>query len=253
MRRFLLFLVCLFSFVFVGCKAKELISHAAISHDVQSRGVTDVIKTASEEKYSAPADGHLTGTQIENFIKIRQRAKVIEDVAHREIVERGKKPGQDVSLTDVMQAAQSAALLSTADVRASQELGFNSTEYEWVKQQVIDASSAAVADQNLAGGQKLAAAERADLQQHLDDAPDENSKKTYAGLIADSEKNQKDAEAAVEPQSATVIYNKELLAKYEDAGRPLMELMLSGTGHEEEIQKAMSETKKVLEGAPKAP
>ena len=253
MRRPFLLLVCLLSFVFAACKAKNLLTHAALSHDVGSRGLVDVLKTASEEKYQAPADGHLTGTQIENFIKIRQRAKLIENVAHREIEERAKKSGGQTSLTDIIQAGRIVGLLSTADVRASQELGFNSAEYEWVKQQVIDASSAAVADQSLIAGHKIAAAERADLKKHYDDAPDEESKKIYAGMIADSEKNEKEAETAGDPQTPAVVYNKQLLAKYEDAGRPLMELILSGTGHEEEIQKAIADTKKAMESAPKTP
>ena len=68
---------------------------------------------------------------------------------------------------------------------------------------------------------------------------------------ADSEKNQKEAETAGDPQTPAVMYNKVLLAKYEDAGRPLMELMLSGTGHEDEIQKGIADMKKAMEGAPK--
>jgi hypothetical protein len=252
MRRSLVLLVCLLSFVFVGCKAKELLSHAVTSHDIGSRGLTDVLKTATESKYQAPADGHLTSTQVENFIKIRARAKVIENVAHREIEERAKKPAGQPSLTDIIQAGRIVGLLSTADIRASQELGLNSAEYEWVKQQVIDASMASVADQGLVAGRKIASDERVDLKKHYDDAPDGESKKIYAGLIADSEKNEKAAETAGEPQTPAVMYNKVLLAKYEDAGRPLMELMLSGTGHEDEIQKGITDMKKAMEGAPKA-
>ena len=231
-----------------------MLGQVAASRDVGARGLSDVIKTAAEEKYNPPADGRLTDTQIENFIKIRTRAKVIENVAHREIEERAKKSaGKENSLSDVIQAGRIIGLLSTADVRASQELGFNSAEYEWVKQQVIDASSAAIADQSLIAGRKIAADERADLKKHYDDAPDEDSKKIYAGLIADSEKNEKDAETAGEPQSPAVVYNKQLLAKHEDAVRPLMELILSGTGHEEEIQKAIAASKNAITGAQKAP
>lgn len=36
------------------------------------------------------------------------------------------------------------------------------------------------------------------------------------------------------------------------AERPLMELMLSGTGHEDEIQKGFSDMKKAMEGTPTA-
>lgn len=244
--------VCLLSTVLASCKARSIV--AAVSHNVTSHTLSNVVKTAAEAKYTPPADGRLTGTQIENFIKIRARAKVIENVAHREIEERAKKSeGKQPSLTDVMQAGRIVGILSTADIRASQELGFNSAEYEWVKQQMIDASSAAIADQSLVAGRKIAADNRADLQKHYDDAPDEESKKIYAGMIADSEKSEKDAETAGEPQSPAVVYNKELLAKYEDAARPMMELILSGTGHEDEIQKALTDAKNAMTGAPKTP
>ena len=204
-RRAFVLAVCLLSSVFGGCKVKSVISQAAVSHDIGARGLTDVLKTADEAKYTPPADGRLTGTQIENFIKIRKRAKVIENVAHREIEERAKKSeGHQNSISDILQAGRIVGLLTTADVRASQDLGFNSAEYEWVKQQIIDASSAAIADQSLIAGRKIAADERADLKKHYDDAPDEDSKKIYAGMIADSEKNEKDAEATAEPQTPQI-------------------------------------------------
>ena len=224
------------------------------SHDVSTRGFTDVLKTNAEEKYTPPADGHLTGTQVENFIKIRQRAKVIEDVGRRELAEQAKKSeGKENGISDFIKGSRSMATLLSADMRASQELGLNSAEYEWVKQQVIDASMAAGSDQGILLGRKAAAADRADLQQHYDDAPDAESKKIYAGLITDSEKNEKAAEAAVEPQSPAVVYNKQLLAKYEDVIRPFMEMMLSGTGHEQEIQNAITKAKDAMTGTTKTP
>ncbi|MGZ7078127.1 MAG: hypothetical protein ACXVJT_01830 [Thermoanaerobaculia bacterium] len=244
--------VCLLSTVFASCKARGIV--AAVAHNVSSHTLTDVAKTAAEAKYTPPADGYLTGKQIENFIEIRKRAKVIENVAHRELEERAKKSdGKQPSLTDYMQASRAVGILASADIRASQELGLNSAEYEWVKQQMIDASQAAISDQGLIAGKKLAADNRADLQKHFDDAPDEESKKIYGGMIADSEKSEKDAEAAVEPQTPAVVYNKVLLAKYEDASRPMMELILSGTGHEDEIQKALTDAKNAMTGAPKTP
>ena len=224
------------------------------SHDVSTRGLTDVLSKNAEEKYTPPADGHLTGTQVENFIKIRQRAKVIEDVGRRELAEQAKNSeGKQNGLSDFIKGSRSMATLISADMRASQELGLNSAEYEWVKQQVIDASMAALGDQGLIAGRKVASADRADLQKHYDDAPDAESKKIYAGLIADSEKNEKEAEAAVEPQTPAVVYNKQLLAKYEDAIRPFLEIMLSGTGHEAEIQNAITKAKDAMAGTTKTP
>ena len=255
-RTIVLFSVSLLSLPSTGCKAKEAISQVMASHDVDSsvRGLNEVTKKREEEKYTPPADGHLTGDQIQNFMKIRTRAKVIENVARRDITERAKtSEGKDPTLNDAFQFGKMGALLISADIRASQELGFNSAEYEWVKQQMIDASMAAVADQGLVAGRKVFADDQADLKKHYDDAPDEDSKKIYAGLIADSKKNAEEAESKVEPQTPAVIYNKQLLAKYEDAGRPMLEMFLSGTGHEEEIQKGLSDLKKAVAGAPAKP
>ena len=263
-RTIVVFSVCLLSLPSTGCKAKEAISQVIASHDVSARGITgvsargitDVMNKREEEKYTPPADGHLTGDQIQNFMKIRTRAKVIENVARRDLAERTKlseKENKSPSINDIIQDSRMMAVLVSADVRASQELGFNSAEYEWVKQQMLDASMAAVSDQGLVAGRKVFADDQADLQKHYDDAPDEPSKKIYAGLIADSKKNAGEAESKVEPQTPAVIYNKQLLAKYEDAGRPMLEVMLGGTGHEEEIQKGLSDLKKAVAGAPAKP
>ena len=60
-------------------------------------------------------------------------------------------------------------------------------------------------------------------------------------------------EIAGEPQSPAVLYNKQLLAKYDHAVRPLMELILIGTGYEEEIQKAITNSRNAMTGVPKTP
>ena len=90
---------------------------------------------------------------------------------------------------------------------------------------------------------KLAAAERASLQQSLDTAPDEASKEIYRGMMADKDKELKDALASEEPQTPAVIYNKQIIAKYEDATRPMMEMFNVGTGHEAEITKGINDLK----------
>jgi len=232
--------VCFLSFSLLSCKAKEAAGPASVSGDQKSPGAVAVAPEARDDQYTPPADGRLTGAQVENFIKIRQRAKVIENEARHELEIQGKKTEDKQSaLVTVMAASGPMGNLVGADIRAAKDLGLNGAEYEWVKQQMIDASMAAATDKGLILAAKAAKEERASLQKSYDTAPDENSKTIYAGMIADSEKNEKDAAAAVEKQSPAVVYNKELLAKYEDAVRPLMELLLTGTGHEEEIQKAI--------------
>jgi hypothetical protein len=232
-----IFTLCFLSIALLSCKAREAVS---VSAEQKSPGPIAVAPEARDGQYTPPADGRLTGAQIENFIKIRQRAKVIESQARQQLEVQAQKPGQKQdALVAVMAGAGPMADLVTADLRAAKDLGLNGPEYEWVKQQMIDASMAAASDKGQILAARAAKEERANLQKSYDTAPDQNSKTIYAGMISDSEKNEKDAAAAVEKQSPSVVYNKELLAKYEDAVRPAMELLLPGTGHEEDIQKAI--------------
>ena len=259
-RRNLFFIALSLSFLFSSaCKVKELVAKAsAAAQDAKDRaaGPASAAAHASGNSlgagdYAAPADGHLTGTEVENYIKIRQRAKQYEEAGRHDMEQRMKaREGKQPSLGDMIGSMGAMENVVAADSKAAKDLGYNVGEYEWVRQQMIDASMAAAADQGKVAALKMAEKERAALQNSLDTAPDESSKEIYRGMMADAAKNQKDALAAEEPQSPAVIYNKQLIAKYEDATRPLMELFMKGMGHEDEITKGIKDLQKAASGTP---
>ena len=231
-----------------GCKVKELVTSAIAAKDAvkaASAATTTAAPGTTHGSFTPPADGHLTGTEVENYIKIRQRAKQFEEAGRHDMEQRAKAmEGKQPSLADMVGAAGNLENLVAADAKASKELGYNVDEYDWVRQQMIDASMAGAADMGKVAAAKVAVEQQASLQKSIDTAPDESSKEIYRGMMADAEKSRKEAIAAEEPQSAAMVYNKELIAKYEDVTRPLMELFLRGTGHEAEISKAIDDVKK---------
>jgi nitrous oxide reductase accessory protein NosL len=126
MRRTLTAVLCL-TFVFAGCKAKELASKAAISADLEKRGTTDLMKEVAKDEYTAPEDGRLTDAQVQMYLKVREHEKTIAKVAKAEMqkhAEDAKKAGEKsiAGMMDGFKALGSAADFATADIRASKDV-----------------------------------------------------------------------------------------------------------------------------------
>ena len=249
-RRFVIFLLVSLSLILTGCKLKEvggaLASAAknAVTDAEKNHGTTASTTTATQSTavgaYTPPADGRLTGTQIENYIKIRQRAKQYEEAGRHQMEQQikdgeGKSPG----IADLVGVSGAMQNVIGGEEKAAKELGYNTDEYEWVRLQMIEASQAAISDKGMVAAQKIFAKQQTDLQRSIDTAPDESSREIYRAEMAENDKKLKKDLAAVEPHPPAVIYNAQLLAKYEDVGRPMYEAIFKGTGHEAEITKAL--------------
>jgi hypothetical protein len=218
MRRTLAAAACL-AVLLGGCKAKEAFDKAEISKDLQKRGTTDLMKEVADDKYDAPADNKLTEAQVQMYLKVREHEKKIAQVAKKEAeqhAEASKKAG-DKSIAGMMEGFKtlgSVADMLTADIRAAKDLGYNTQEYLWVKEQILAASGAAMAEQ-------MSHAMNASLDQAYDqarkalaEAKDEETKKMYAELVANYEKTR--AESAQQAQvDPAVAHNRTLLKKYE--------------------------------------
>ena len=48
----------------IGCRAKEVADKADISKDLHKRGTVDLMKQVADDKYTPPADGKLTDSQV---------------------------------------------------------------------------------------------------------------------------------------------------------------------------------------------
>jgi ribosomal protein S17E len=213
-------MLCL-SLALAGCKAKELAEKADISKDLEKRGTTDLMKEVANDEYTAPQDGRLTDAQVQMYLKVREHEKKIAQVAKEEMKQhaaKAEKKGENsiAGMMDGFKALGSAADFVTADIRAAKDLGYNTQEYLWVKQQVLAASTAQMAEEFSKSMQQNFDKAYADAKKAHDEATDEQTKKLYADVLAGYEKSKQEAAAQSEQDPATA-YNKLLLSKYENA------------------------------------
>ena len=219
MRRILMMAVCV-SFALAGCKAKEMLDKANISKDLDKRGTTQLMKEVADDKYDAPADGKLTDAQIKMYLKVRDHEKAIVQVAKAEAqkhAEAAKAKGEK-SLSGMMEGFKtmgSVADMLTADVRAAKDLGFNTQEYLWVKGQVLEASTSAMAEKFSESMNSTMDKAYQDAKKAHDEATDEQTKAMYAQMLAGYEQSRKEMAEQKKDEDPSIAYNRQLLAKYE--------------------------------------
>jgi hypothetical protein len=221
MRRILPALLCL-GVALAGCRAKEALDKASIQHDLEKRGTTDLMKEIANDKYDPPKDGKLTDGQIQMYLKVRDHEKAIAQTARAEAqkhADAAKKDGEH-SISGMMEGFKTmsaAAEMLTADLRAAKDLHYNTAEYQWVKGQILAASTSEFAD-------KMSQAMNASLEQSYqqakkgyDEAKDEQTKQMYKQMLDNLEQSR--AEQAKQQASAdpAATYNRQLLSKYEGA------------------------------------
>ena len=220
MRRTLLAGLCL-AIALTGCRAKELAEKAAIARDLNKRGTLDLAKEVANDKYTPPADGKLTDSQIQMYLKVREHEKQIAQVAKQQAqqhADAAKKAG-DKSLSGLLEGFKtmgSVADMMTADIRAAKDLGYNTQEYLWVKGQILAVSTASM-------GEKMGEAMNAgmdkaynDTKKAYDEAKDEQTRAALKQTLDMFEKQKAETEANKPKEDPALAYNKQLLSKYED-------------------------------------
>lgn len=247
MRRTVTFMLCL-SLALAGCKAKELAEKAAISKDLEKRGTTDLMQEVAKDQYTPPADGRLTDTQVQMYLKVREHEKQIAAVAKEELKkhsEEAKKDGEKSlgGMLEGFKALGSAADFLTADIRAAKDLGYNTQEYLWVKQQILAASTAKMAEQFSSAMSKNFDKAYTDAKKAYDEAKDEQTKKLYADVLAGYDKSKQEM-AAQTTQDPSVQYNQQLLSKYENALNAFAHELSKYEDKPGEAQKAMEDMQK---------
>ena len=247
MRRTLPLMLCL-SLALVGCKAKELADKADISKDLEKRGTTDLMKEVANDEYTPPEDGRLTEAQVQMYLKVREHEKKIAQVAKEEMkkhAEKAEKKGDNsiAGMMDGFKALGSAADFMTADIRAAKDLGYNTQEYLWVKQQVLGASTAQMAEDFTKSMQQNFDQAYTDAKKAHDEATDEQTKKLYADVLAGYEKSKQEMASQSEQDPATA-HNKQLLSKYENALNAFAHELSKYEDKPGEAQKAVDEAAK---------
>ena len=220
MRRILPAVLCL-GVVLSGCKAKEMMDKAAVKQDLEKRGTTDLMKEVANDKYDAPKDGHLTDGQIQMYMKVREHEKVIAQAAKEEAQKHAAadKAG-DKSISGMMEGFKTmgaAAEMFTADIRAAKDLHYNTAEYQWVKGQILAASTSAYAEKM---GQAMNASLDSSYQQmkkQYDEAKDPQTKQVLKQTLDQMEQTRAEQAKQQQQVDPAIAYNRQLLSKYENA------------------------------------
>jgi ribosomal protein S17E len=240
-------MLCL-SLALAGCKAKELADKADISKDLDKRGTTDLMKEVAEDEYTPPADGRLAEAQVQMYLKVREHEKKIAEVAKAEMkahAENAEKKDKSLGgFMEGMKALGSAADFLTADIRAAKDLGYNTQEYLWVKQQILAASTAQMAEQFSNAMQQNFDKAYAEAKKAHEEAKDEQTKKLYADVMAGYDKSKQEM-TAQQDQDPAVAHNKQLLSKYEGALNAFAHEMSKYEEKPGEAQKAMTDLEKL--------
>lgn len=253
MRRSLSLVVCL-ALALAGCKAKELADKASISKDLQKRGTTDLMQEIAKDSYDAPTDGRLKDSQIQMYLKVREHEKQIAQVAKEEMKQHAQQADKSkaslAGMIQGMKALGSAADLVTADLRAAKDLGYNTQEYLWVKQQILAVSTTAMAEKFNDAMKTNFDKAYTEAKKAYDEAKDEQTKKLYADVLAGYDKSKTELQQSVQ-QDPSISFNRQLLTKYENVLSAYANELEKYSDKPGEVQKSMQELDKKLEEAKK--
>jgi hypothetical protein len=235
-----------------GCRAKE----QTIAQDLEKHGTMDLMKDVANDKYDPPKDGHLTDSQVQMYLKVREHEKDIAKVAKAEIqkhADDAKKSGEKSlsGMMDGFKAMGSVADFATADIRAAKDLKYNTQEYLWVKGQVLAVSTSAFAQKM---GDVMSAqmdASYTQMKKAYDEAKDDQTKKMYADMLAGYEKQKTEAAAQKQQEDPALAYNRQVLSKYESALNAFTQEMAKYEDKPGDVQKSMDQFQKDLDKAKK--
>ncbi|HEX2252094.1 MAG TPA: hypothetical protein VHQ65_02375 [Thermoanaerobaculia bacterium] len=115
---------------------------------LEDKSAIEVLEEAGEDEYTPPEDGELTEEQMEMYLAVQERAIDLRQAAAAKIADvEAKVDGSTTEAGKMFEAFRAVGQgvgvdLFTADVRAAQELGHNTAEYQWVQSKIFEAQAA---------------------------------------------------------------------------------------------------------------
>ena len=213
--RISLVLLVLLLLVAPGCFGE---SEDDVARRLDEKSARDVLEEASEDEYTPPEDGRLTRDQIEMYLHVREREQEIARTAKEKVEEGAQKLKEGEKsfsgLMEGLKSLRSVADFATAEVRAAQELGYNTAEYEWVKSKVLEAAGSVVTDRISSSSKAMLDRRAEELRRKMDETENDTERNTYERLLEVYEKNASSDPGAPEED---VAYNRERLSEYENA------------------------------------
>jgi hypothetical protein len=205
-----------------GCKAKEAYEQAKIASELAKSGsTTKLLNQAAEDKYDAPKDGKLTDSQVQMYLKVREKEKAIAQVAKQQLQQHSdeaKKSGEKsiAGMVEGFKGLGSVADFLTADIRAAKDLGYNTAEYQWVKGQILAVSAAAMGEQMTSAMNAQMDASYQQIKKSYEEAKDEQTKAMYKQTLDGLDQQKKEQAANKAQEDPALAYNRQLVAKYEN-------------------------------------
>jgi hypothetical protein len=207
--------LCLLVTAVVGCKGKPSEDEAAIQKRLNEKGTVDLMDQVSKApEYQPPADGRLSGRQVEMYLDVRWREQKIREVALKNLKSKenqAKAEKRKVGFFEAMKAVGDVADVATADLRAALELGYNPKEYSWIKERVLEAQmlqTTKALNQQMAQGQQSALKM---LEDQRKVATDDAQRAAIDRQIEEIRKRAASAGAGSDPAKE---YNAGLIARY---------------------------------------
>lgn len=157
--------------ILAACEVRAPQDEASVRKQLKEKGTLEVLKEAEKVEFAPAADGHLTRAQIEMYLAVRRRERVIRAAAVANLKEtgsemrEGKEGAGRAAVLGALQAVGDVGDVATAALRAAQELGYNSKEYRWVAKQVEEARITGATQ----GLQKKVAASRVKILELLEE------------------------------------------------------------------------------------
>jgi hypothetical protein len=198
----------------------------SIEEDLAETGTLDILEQAGEDEYQPPADGELTGDQVEMYLAVQERAAKIRQVTGKRLQEQeaeAKAEEREVGFMEGLSALGQAADFVTADIRAAKELGHNSAEYQWVQEQVMEAQVAKMSRGMQAQMGQAAQQFVEAMEQQLANTEDAEQKAAIEQQIAEYRQGLEESMAEEELEPG-VAHNLELLERYQDRLDRIQEL-----------------------------
>ena len=101
----------------------------------------DVISDTADDTFTPPSDAKLTKEQVEKFIKLAQRVKIVEKEQAEKLKEKyeSKEKSDEFSISDIFNGLKDFSNLATLEMKVVKSNGGNWAEYQWIKDRVREA------------------------------------------------------------------------------------------------------------------
>lgn len=185
---------------------------------LSERSFRDVMEKADEDEYDPPADGKITEAQLDMYLEVREHEKAVAEAARQKLEETAEQlKGEERSVKGFLEGIKGMGNVAdylTADIRAAQDLGYNTAEYRWVKEAI---SEAVFAEMSRRARQRFSSQmeeNREQLEQQLAEAETDAQRKIYEGMLAAFDESGTDVDDV--EMSDAVRHNLALLERRED-------------------------------------